>query len=214
MAAKPTLPMRGHDGVNIQPSLAFSGEPLYVATFWAAFVLWNASELFLNTKRRSAPADTRDRGSFRFLFLILGVAFSLDFAFTLLLPAAAITSATRSIFALGICCVLTGTVLRWYAVATLGRYFTVNVATQAAQPVIDAGPYRYIRHPAYAGSLLALIGFALALGNWAGVLAMLILTGGAFGYRIAVEEAALLSALGEPYARYMRRTSRLIPYLV
>jgi hypothetical protein len=35
--------------------------------------------------------------------------------------------------------------------------------------------------------------------------------GSAFGYGIAVEEAALLSELGEPYARYMRRTSRLIP---
>ena len=34
---------------------------------------------------------------------------------------------------------------------------------------------------------------------------MLILSGGAFGYRIAVEEAALLSVLGEPYARYTRR---------
>jgi protein-S-isoprenylcysteine O-methyltransferase Ste14 len=42
---------------------------------------------------------------------------------------------------------------------------------------------------------------------------MLLLPGSAFGYRIAVEKAALLSTLGEPYARYMRRTWRLIPYL-
>jgi protein-S-isoprenylcysteine O-methyltransferase Ste14 len=46
------------------------------------------------------------------------------------------------------------------------------------------------------------------------VLVMLILSGGAFGYRIAVEEAALLSVLGEPYARYIRRTWRLIPGLI
>ena len=95
----------------------------------------------------------------------------------------------------------------------MGRYFTVEVVTQASQPVVDVGPYRYIRHPAYVGLLLALIGLALALGNWAGLLAMLLLPSGAFGYRIAVEEAALLSTLGEPYARYMRRTWRLIPYL-
>ena len=56
-------------------------------------------------------------------------------------------------------------------------------------------------------------GLALALGNWAGLLAMLLLPGVAFGYCIAVEEVALLSTLGEPYARYMRRTWRLIPYL-
>jgi protein-S-isoprenylcysteine O-methyltransferase Ste14 len=206
--------MQGHDGMNIQPSLPFSGEPVYVATFWAAFALWNGAELILIARRQSASSDTRDRGSFRLLALILGIAFSLDFAFTLLLPSAAIASAARPIFIVGMCCVLAGTVLRWYAVVTLGRYFTVNVATHAAQPVIEFGPYRYIRHPAYAGSLLALVGFALALGNWAGVLAMLILPGSAFGYRIAVEEAALLSELGEPYARYTRRTWRLIPRLI
>jgi protein-S-isoprenylcysteine O-methyltransferase Ste14 len=123
-------------------------------------------------------------------------------------------SPARTLFVVGICCVVAGTALRWYAAATLGRYFTVDVVAQASQPVVDVGPYRYIRHPAYAGLLLALIGFALALGNWAGLLAMLLLLGSAFGYRIAVEEAALLATLGEPYARYMRRTWRLIPYLI
>ena len=57
----------------------------------------------------------------------------------------------------------------------------------------------------YAGMLLALFGFVLALGNWAGLFAMLVLAAAAFAYRITVEEAALLSTLGEPYARYMRR---------
>jgi protein-S-isoprenylcysteine O-methyltransferase Ste14 len=42
---------------------------------------------------------------------------------------------------------------------------------------------------------------------------MVVLPGSAFAYRIAVEEAALLFALGEPYARYMRRTWRIIPLL-
>jgi len=199
--------------MNIQPSLPFSGEPLYVGTFWAVFVLWNGAELILNTRRQSATADARDRGSFTVLVLILGIAFSLAFAFALLLPGAAIASAARPLFIVGICCVLAGTALRWYAVVTLGRYFTVDVVTQASQPVVDVGPYRHIRHPAYAGLLLSLIGLGLALGNWPGLLAMLLLPGSALGYRIAVEEAALLSTLGEPYARYMRRTWRLIPYL-
>ena len=39
----------------------------------------------------------------------------------------------------------------------------------------------------------------------AGQIAMLVLAAAAFAYRITVEEAALLSTLGEPYARYMRR---------
>ncbi len=117
-------------------------------------------------------------------------------------------------FGVGICCILAGTALRWYAVATLGRYFTVNVATEPSQPVIDAGPYRRVRHPAYAAMLLALLGIALALGNWPGLLVMVILPASGFAYRIGVEEAALLSTLGDAYHRYMRRTWRLIPYVI
>jgi hypothetical protein len=35
----------------------------------------------------------------------------------------------------------------------------------------------------------------------------------AYTYRISVEEAALVAALGEPYKEYMRRTRRLVPFL-
>jgi protein-S-isoprenylcysteine O-methyltransferase Ste14 len=160
-------------------------------------VLWLGSKLFLNAKRRSRyPGVSQDRGSFRLIAVLLSVAFSLDFACALLLPSVAPPSA-RIMFAVGLYCVVCGTALRWYAVATLGRYFTVNVASQASQPVIDVGPYRLVRHPSYAG-----------------MFAMLVLPAAAFAYRIKVEEAALLSTLGEPYARYMRRTWRLIPYLI
>jgi protein-S-isoprenylcysteine O-methyltransferase Ste14 len=200
--------------MSLSSSFPFHGEPLVVVTFWATFVLWVGSELFLNAKRRSRyPGVSQDRGSFCLIAVLLSVAFSLDFACALLLPSVAPPSA-RIMFAVGLYCVVCGTALRWYAVATLGRYFTVNVASQASQPVIDVGPYRLVRHPSYAGMLLALLGFALALGNWAGLFAMLVLPAAAFAYRIKVEEAALLSTLGEPYARYMRRTWRLIPYLI
>jgi protein-S-isoprenylcysteine O-methyltransferase Ste14 len=37
--------------------------------------------------------------------------------------------------------------------------------------------------------------------------------GAAHAYRISVEEAALLAALGDPYVQYVRRTRRLVPFL-
>jgi protein-S-isoprenylcysteine O-methyltransferase len=142
------------------------------------------------------------------------MAFWLDVACALALPSAAIRAAAGTLVALGLSCAAAGAALRWYSVATLRQYFTVNVAVQTSQPVITVGPYRYIRHPAYAGQLLTLFGFALALGNWVGLLVMTVLSSCAFGYRIVIEEAALLSTLGEPYARYMRDTRRLIPGLI
>ena len=117
------------------------------------------------------------------------------------------------VFLAGICLMLAGIALRWYSVAVLGRYFTFDVAIHSGQTLIEAGPYRYIRHPSYSGALLTLLGFGLALGNWAGLAASLSCMGFAYAYRIPVEEAALAAALGEPYKQYMTRTWRLVPFL-
>jgi protein-S-isoprenylcysteine O-methyltransferase Ste14 len=70
-----------------------------------------------------------------------------------------------------------------------------------------------VRHPSYTGVLITLVGLGLALGNWAGLLALLACMAAAYTYRISVEEAALVAALGEPYKEYMRRTRRLVPFL-
>jgi protein-S-isoprenylcysteine O-methyltransferase Ste14 len=53
----------------------------------------------------------------------------------------------------------------------------------------------------------------MALGNWAALLIILVCMGIAYAYRITVEEAALVAALGEPYKQYIRRTQRLVPFL-
>jgi protein-S-isoprenylcysteine O-methyltransferase Ste14 len=108
---------------------------------------------------------------------------------------------------------LVGIAFRWYAVAILGRFFTFDVAVQTGQTVVEAGPYRYIRHPSYTGALITVIGIGLALGNWASLFILLVCMGIAYAYRISIEEAALVAALGEPYRQYTRRTRRLVPFL-
>jgi len=35
-----------------------------------------------------------------------------------------------------------------------------------------------------------------------------------YGYRVYVEERALVKALGEPYKQYMARTWRFVPYVI
>ncbi len=103
--------------------------------------------------------------------------------------------------------------LRWWAILTLGRYFTFDVAVRASQPVVQSGPYRLIRHPAYSGTLLVLLGIGLALANWASIAA--ILAGVLIGlrYRVRVEEQALIDGLGQPYVDYMRHTKRFVPFI-
>jgi protein-S-isoprenylcysteine O-methyltransferase Ste14 len=126
---------------------------------------------------------------------------------------AAIHAHRAAIFWTGIALMIGGIVLRQTAIRTLGKYFTFTVRVRQEQPVVDFGPYRWIRHPSYTGALLTMAGVGLALTNWASL--VLILLAGAVGYtyRISVEERALSETLGEPYAAYMRRTWRLIPFI-
>ncbi|MDB5968848.1 MAG: protein-S-isoprenylcysteine methyltransferase [Hydrocarboniphaga sp.] len=112
---------------------------------------------------------------------------------------------------LGIGLFALGLALRWYAILYLGRFFTVNVAIATDHRVIDSGPYRWVRHPSYSGALLAFVGYGIALGNWISLALVTLPIAGMFLRRIAIEEAALTSALGEAYIGYAARTRRLIP---
>ena len=91
--------------------------------------------------------------------------------------------------------------------------FTVNVAIAADHQLIDTGPYRWLRHPAYTGALLAFLGLGLCSQNWASLALIVIGTTAAFSYRMHVEELALTGAFGERYRQYMQRTWRLVPGL-
>jgi protein-S-isoprenylcysteine O-methyltransferase Ste14 len=106
-----------------------------------------------------------------------------------------------------------GLALRWTAILTLRHAFTVDVAIAKDQRVVDHGIYRVLRHPAYAGSLLAFLGMALVFGDWQAGLVLFLPITAAFFYRIHVEEQALRAAFGEGYERYAGRTKRLIPFV-
>ena len=101
--------------------------------------------------------------------------------------------------------------LRAAAVVTLGRYFTYAVKVADDQPVIESGPYRLIRHPAYTGLLMASLGVGVALDNWLSIAACLLPPLVGFTLRLLHEERVLAEELGEPYRDYMRRTRRLVP---
>jgi protein-S-isoprenylcysteine O-methyltransferase Ste14 len=122
--------------------------------------------------------------------------------------------AQLSLFVVGILLMLSGSLLRRYCWRTLGKYFTGDVQAQRDQPVIRDGPYRWVRHPSYTGGMMMFIGVGLALGSWVSVVLLAIATIAAYGYRVVVEERALLETIGEPYGRFMKERKRFIPYIV
>jgi protein-S-isoprenylcysteine O-methyltransferase Ste14 len=104
-----------------------------------------------------------------------------------------------------------GIVLRIWAIVHLGRFFTVDVTIQEGQRVVQDGPYRFVRHPSYSGSMIALLGLACLTFNWLGFFVIMVCSFIAFARRISVEEKVLLQNLGEEYRRYVGRTKKLIP---
>lgn len=104
-----------------------------------------------------------------------------------------------------------GFVLRLWSLLILRERFTRTLLIQPGHQIERSGPYRYIRHPGYLGSLLCLNGVGLASGNTLVVAASILITGAAYGYRIRVEDAMLITVFGEAYESYRRSTRALIP---
>ncbi len=114
---------------------------------------------------------------------------------------------------LGIVAMLLGLAFRAWSMRVLGSSYTRTLRVAGAQEIVDRGPYRYIRHPGYLGSILIWAGFALALADWIGIIAIALLMVGVYVYRIQAEEAMLVAAFGEPYEKYRKRSWRLLPFL-
>jgi protein-S-isoprenylcysteine O-methyltransferase Ste14 len=88
----------------------------------------------------------------------------------------------------------------------------VKLQTERDHRVVSTGPYAWVRHPMYSGSVLFFAGAPLVLGSWWGV-AMLPVFTALFAIRTRIEERALIAGL-PGYADYAARVRyRLLPGL-
>lgn len=179
----------------------------------AVFYVWAASELHnsLGTRRfrQNVVAQRKDRGSYWIILLVVWGSM----AGSIFIRRLNLGVFRNDLQYIGLGIAVLGIAFREWAVMALGSFFTVSVMVALDQTVVKNGPYRWLRHPSYTGSILTLAGFALALGTWAGALFVLLLSGSGYLYRARVEEKALLEALGDEYKAYMQHTWRFFPGL-
>lgn len=105
-----------------------------------------------------------------------------------------------------------GLVVRIWSVLTLRERYTRTLLIHDQHAISRSGPYRWIRHPGYLGSLLCLNGVAMASGSMPVLLTSVLATSLAYAYRIHVEDGMLVQAFGEKYAAYRRDVPALIPF--
>ncbi len=160
-----------------------------------------------NNHKNSEKKTMSDRGSM--LFIMIG------FWFSILINPICVNMSTFMLpvyfFWIGVVLTILGIFTRIYSVWTLRKFFTLNVQVATEQNIVKTGPYKYIRHPAYTGSIITLFGIAVSFRSPLGIIATVIIIAVVYGYRIKVEEKALETNFGSSYEDYERHTWRLFP---
>jgi protein-S-isoprenylcysteine O-methyltransferase Ste14 len=91
----------------------------------------------------------------------------------------------------------------WVMTANPFYSSVVRVQTDRGHHTVAAGPYRFVRHPGYAATLLGVFAGGLALGSWLAMLPLVVL--GAFFLRRTLVEDRMLHAELPGYAEYAAR---------
>jgi protein-S-isoprenylcysteine O-methyltransferase len=162
---------------------------------------------------RSRGGESADRGTKRLLVWSAVIGLGACIVIAINVPSLRFGANTWTTLVLGIGIAWLGVLLRCWAVWSLGRFFQRDVMIQKDHVVWRGGPYRLLRHPAYAGTLISYLGFGLAIGSWVGALVWVAIVAAGYVPRIRVEEAELTLALGDSYRDYARSTARLVPGL-
>lgn len=107
--------------------------------------------------------------------------------------------------------ILIGAALFIWARRTLGKFYSGHVSVVDSQPLVQSGPYHFIRHPAYAGYLLLALGITVGYASLGGLIVIPILLLPSVFYRLTVEDKLLAEHFGDQFREYTNKTARLIP---
>jgi len=182
---------------------------LAISAIWLAWMAywWLSAR---DVKRTSRPEGARDRVIYR-VPLVLAIL-------CLSAPGLAPPALHRRFVphgvpaqAAGVVLLLAGLAFAIWARRHLGRNWSASVVVKEDHALIRTGPYRRVRHPIYTGLLLAFLGTAVAVGEWRGLVG-LVLAIVSFLLKSRLEEQRMAETFPE-YAEYRRHTAALIPGL-
>ena len=181
--------------------------------FATTYIVWFLSEIIYSLALQSKNNNKKsaDKGSLLLIWMIiiLGIFLSIIIAANF----HASISSHLWLSQAGLFLVWVGVLLRLLVVISLGKFFTVNVTIKEDHKLKKDGFYKFLRHPSYFMSLLSFIGFGISLNNWISLTFITIAILFAYGYRISVEERALIDQFGREYLEYKKTTKGLIPFI-
>jgi len=114
--------------------------------------------------------------------------------------------------AVGALLCVSGVAIAIWARAHLGRNWGMPGSIKDDPELITSGPYRVVRHPIYAGVVLAMAGTALVHGMAWWLLALAFAA--YFLSSASAEEREMARQFPDEYPEYRKHTKKLIPYIV
>ena len=178
-----------------------------------ALVVWLGSEAYL-ILRDGAHGKGRtaiDRKTRNYNTIATIVALTLAPAVSWITAIRFDSPGLSAILWIGSVVMVIGFLLRHWSIIVLGRYFRTTIELEKGQIVVQKGPYKYVRHPSYAGIILFFTGYGLISRNWLALVVAVCLPTISLIYRIQIEEVALAEGLGAEYVAYQKKTKKLIP---
>jgi len=174
-------------------------------------ILWVGSEIILARIKHSQSSDIRyDKSSLRLLWTTIVLSISIGIIFGN--QRMGYFGNGSQIFPVtGLVLIILGLLIRWIAIYSLKRQFTVDVSIIQNHRIIREGIYRFVRHPSYAGSLLSFFGLGLCFADYFSIIIIFLPIFLVFLFRIHIEEKALIDNFGDEYIKYCASTKRLIP---
>lgn len=154
-----------------------------------------------------------ERSGHSFWFITLGMISTFFLSPIEFITYSAFVPRPAWVSSIGLILVTFGTALFIWARYVLRVNYSGHISVKSGQILVQRGPYRFIRHPAYAGYLLMALGISLGYSSLAGLVSILILLLPSLAYRIKIEEKLLIKHYGEAYHQFMRTTKRLIPWI-
>jgi protein-S-isoprenylcysteine O-methyltransferase Ste14 len=181
-----------------------------IASLWLGWVAyWAIAATAVKASARREPTASR------LLHVVpLAIAMLLLWAPALPIPALRLRFLPQASWLAwaGVALVAAGLLFTVWARVHLGRNWSGIVTIKQGHELVTRGPYAFVRHPIYSGLLLAFAGWAIATGEWRGVLAVVIV-GAAFWRKLRVEERWLHEQFGDTYDVYRHRVAALVPFV-
>ncbi|RZI86609.1 MAG: isoprenylcysteine carboxylmethyltransferase family protein [Rubrivivax sp.] len=188
----------------------------YSYAFWAVFAWTYLMEGRQHHRSRQRTADHDGVDKYSGLVISIGstvmqlLAFAVAYFYE---PLRVGEPAIYTLFWIGLGMIVAGILLRMHCWRVLGEFFTPTVTIAEGHRVVDKGAYRFVRHPAYSGAIMTLVGLGLTMGNLGSIAILVVGTAAIYAYRISAEEVALERALGDAYTKFKSTRSRVIPFV-